>query len=221
MEFKTFIEIIEGSNTPLCVTSRLELLKGLVERKDYHPEDNTYVHIQIVTDRLFQTGDIDLILAGICHDLFKHDTLELNPRTGIMYSPLHDKAVAEFILVDKDIREWITSLGGDVDTVMNLCKDHMRFHRFDEMQKKKQKEFISRPHWEKLKFLGAADNMLEDFDINNIEKSYKWDSYREARLKEEALENSKAFSELKKIRMEPVYVPDHKTFLEIFGGLDL
>jgi hypothetical protein len=221
MKFKTFTEIIEGSNTPLCVTSRLELLKGLVERKDYHPEDNTYVHIQIVTDRLFQTGDIDLVLSGICHDLFKHDTLELNPRTGLMYSPTHDKAVAGFISVDNDIREWIISLGGDVDTVMNLCKDHMRFHRFDEMQEKKQKEFITRPHWEKLKFLGAADNMLEDFDINNIEKSYKWDSYREARLKEEALETSKAFSEIKKIKKYPVYVHDHKTFLEIFGGLDL
>ena len=174
MKFKTFIEIIEGSNTPSCVTSRLELLKGLIERKDYHPEDNTYVHVQIVTDRLFQTGDIDLVLAGICHDLFKHDTLELNTRTGLMYSPLHDKAVAEFISVDKDIREWITSLGGDVDTVMNLCKDHMRFHQFGDMKKSKQNEFKTRPHWGKLIYLGAADNMLEEFDPNNLEKSWKW-----------------------------------------------
>ena len=51
MKFKTFIEIIEEYNTPLCVTSRLEMLKGLVERKDYHPEENNYVHVQLVPDR--------------------------------------------------------------------------------------------------------------------------------------------------------------------------
>jgi hypothetical protein len=42
------------------------------------------------------------------------------------------------------------------------------------MKKSKQDEFKSRPHWNKLIYLGAADNMLEEFDINNLEKSWKW-----------------------------------------------
>jgi hypothetical protein len=50
----------------------------------------------------------------------------------------------------------------------------MRFHIFGEMRKAKKREFMSRPHWGKLEFLGAADNMLEEFDINNLEKSWKW-----------------------------------------------
>ena len=28
--------------------------------------------------------------------------------------------------------------------------------------------------WTKLIYLGAADNMLEEFDPNNLEKSWKW-----------------------------------------------
>lgn len=174
MKFTTFLELIETTSPPQSVTSRLEALKGLRERPDFHPEESAFEHIKIVTERLIPTGDSDLILAGCLHDLFKHDTVRINPKNGYPTCPGHDTEVAKFILVSVDVQEWIKNLGGEVNTVADLCRDHMRFHQFDKMRRVKQEEFMSRPHWAKLEVLGAADNMLEEFDINNLEKSWKW-----------------------------------------------
>jgi hypothetical protein len=174
MKFTTFLELIETTSPPQSVTSRLEALKGLRERPDFHPEESAFEHIKIVTDRLIPTGDSDLILSGCLHDLFKHDTVRINPKNGYPTCPGHDTEVAKFILASAEVQEWIKSLGGEVNTVADLCRDHMRFHQFDKMRRSKQEEFMSRPHWSKLEILGAADNMLEEFDLNNLEKSWKW-----------------------------------------------
>jgi hypothetical protein len=46
------------------------------------------------------------------------------------------------------------------------------------MREFKKKQYITT--WtdagifDELQMMGAADNMLEDFDINNIQKSFKW-----------------------------------------------
>jgi hypothetical protein len=178
MEFDNFEKFIEETGAPSSVTNRLEDLKMVRERPDYHPENSVYEHIKIVTERLMKTGDPDLILSGCLHDLFKLDTLRINPKTGYPTFPGHDKEVAIFIGNNKEIQDWIKRVGGDLLTVQSLCKDHMRFHQFALMRKAKQDEFVTRPHWNKLKVLGAADNMLEEFDINNLEKSWKWSRFQ-------------------------------------------
>ncbi len=174
MKFKDFNDFLDKTNPPTSVTSRLAALRMLRERPDYHPEPNTTEHIRIVTERLIPLGDMDLIFAGCLHDLFKHDTQQINPKTGFVTCPGHDTRVASFIRNNTIVQDWIKDNGGDVNMVENLCKDHMRFHQFGGMKKSKQEEFKSRPHWGKLIYLGAADNMLVEFDPNNLEKSWKW-----------------------------------------------
>ena len=86
----TFQQLI--STAPSIVQSKLEELKTLRERPDYHPEPSTFHHIEIVTNRLIQTGDPDLIMAGILHDICKLDCKKINPKTGHPTSPGHDIA---------------------------------------------------------------------------------------------------------------------------------
>lgn len=167
MEFKDFENFIEVTMPPLSVSLRLENLKNLIERRDYHPEKNAYEHIKTVTERLFQTKDVDLIVAGCLHDLFKLDVQRFNPKTGRMLYAGHEDAVASFIQSDIDVRNWITRCGADPDTVMILCKDHMRFHLLDEMKKKKRMEFMARPFWGKQSILGAADITTKEFVFNS------------------------------------------------------
>jgi hypothetical protein len=174
MKFKTFLELLETTDPPHSVMYRLEALKGLRERPDFHPEPSAFEHIKIVTERLIPTEDPDLIMAGSLHDLFKHDTMRINPKNGFPTCPGHDTEVAKFILAEEEVQAWIKSIGADVQTVADLCRDHMRFHQFDKMRRVKQEEFLRRPHWGKLEVLGAADNMLAEFDINNLQKSWKW-----------------------------------------------
>ena len=72
---------------PNIVQDKLEDLKTLRERPDFHPEPSTFDHIYIVTERLMETNDMDLVLAGLLHDICKLDCMKINPRTGWPTSP--------------------------------------------------------------------------------------------------------------------------------------
>jgi hypothetical protein len=173
---QTFQEIIDSA--PHIIKRKLEQLKFLRERPDYHPEESAFKHIQIVTERLMQTGDPDLIMSGILHDIAKFDTVQMNPKTGWPTSPGHDKAAARLIEESDTIGNWIEAFKADPDIVALICGAHMRFHQLGDMKPAKRDSQIQSWKdagiWDKLQFMGAADNMLEDFDMDNISKSFKF-----------------------------------------------
>jgi hypothetical protein len=172
--FQTLIE-----SAPHLIKRKLEQLKFLRERPDYHPEKSCFEHIKIVTERLIQTEDPNLILAGVLHDICKLDTVKENPKTGWPTSPGHDKEAHDLIVSDSsgDIQNWITENGGSVTKVANICLSHMRFHQLREMRESKRENQIKlweeQEIFESLKIFGAADNMLEEFNLDNLEKSWK------------------------------------------------
>jgi hypothetical protein len=172
----TFQELI--STAPPVIKRKLEQLKFLRERPDFHPEPSAFHHIQIVTERLIQTEDINLILAGILHDICKFDTVKMNEKMGWPTSPGHDDAAHDLIFDDLTIQPWIREMGGKVVTVANICKAHMRFHQLGQMREFKREANIQKWKeegiWEYLQIFGAADNMLEEFDLENLEKSWKF-----------------------------------------------
>ena len=71
----TFQSLIQSA--PHIVKRKLEQLKFLRERPDYHPEPSAFHHIQIVTERLQATENPNLILAGILHDICKLDNFKI------------------------------------------------------------------------------------------------------------------------------------------------
>ena len=170
---KNFISIIEDA--PQIVKDKLEQLKSLRERPDYHPEPSTFHHIEIVTNRLIPTGDMDLILSGILHDICKLDTVKMNEKTGWPTSPGHDQAAFDLIFSSSSIQDWIRDNGGDEVNVALICKGHMRFHQLGDMRPFKREDQIQ--EWtdlgifDKLQIFGAADNMLKEFNMNTIKTS--------------------------------------------------
>lgn len=173
----TFLDLIKTA--PPVILRKLEQLKFLRERPDFHPEPSAFHHIQIVTDRLIPLGDPDLFLAGVLHDICKLDTVKMNEKTGFPTSPGHDQAAFDLILSSSSITDWIRENGGDEVNVAIICKGHMRFHQLGDMRPAKREyqiaEWTDLGIFDKLQIFGAADNMLEDFDINNLEKSFKFD----------------------------------------------
>jgi len=173
MTFETLI-----STAPIIIKQKLEALKTLRERPDYHPESSTFHHIEIVTNRLIQTGDNDLIFAGILHDICKLDCKVINPKTGQPTSPGHDIASYDLIKETPSIQDWISENGADPQIVAHICLSHMRFHQIGEMRPFKREFNIQKWKdqgiWKKLQIHGAADNMLVDFDLNNLEQSWKF-----------------------------------------------
>jgi hypothetical protein len=172
----TFQDLIDTA--PRIVTRKLEQLKFLRERPDFHPEPSVWHHIKIVSERVQATGNVNLIFAGILHDICKLDTVKMNEKTGWPTSPGHEDAVYILIQERDDICNWIEEHGGDAEKVSLLCKYHMRFHQLGDMRESKRNTTIeswtSLGIWDDLQILGAADNMLAEFDLENLNKSWKW-----------------------------------------------
>jgi len=171
-----FKELVEGA--PPIIKRKLEQLKFLRERPDFHPEPSAFEHIRIVTERLIPTGDPNLVMSGLLHDICKFDCVRENPKNGFPTSPGHDKQAETLIRISPSIKDWIHQNGGDFDLVASICGAHMRFHILGEMRQSKRERQIEDWKdlgvWDQLQIFGAADNMIEEFDLNNIEKSWKW-----------------------------------------------
>lgn len=154
----TFKDII--STLPQHIQDKLESLKEMRERPDYHPEPSAYHHIEIVTNRCITFGDLDLICAGIFHDIHKLDTMKINPKSGHPTSPGHDKWAFKTCMNDQSVRDWITDFGADPDTVAGLCGQHMRMHQIGQMKTSKQRAMMDLPFFDKLAVFSTFDNML-------------------------------------------------------------
>jgi hypothetical protein len=103
----------------------------------------------------------------------------MNEKTGWPTSPGHDDEAHALIRnLDNGIFAWIQENGGDAFTVAGICKNHMRFHQLDRMRDSKKdqyiKDWMNSGIWDYLQIFGAADNMLEEFDLDNLEKSWKF-----------------------------------------------
>ena len=167
MNFESLIE-----STPTLVKRKLVQLKFLRERPDFHPEPSTFEHIKIVTKRLEQTGDINLILSGILHDICKLDVVKENQKTGFPTSPGHEDAAFELITHNSEIIDWIFKNGGNWFKVANIVKNHGRIHQLPEMRESKRlkniQEWKELEIWESLQIFGNADNMLQEFNLENV-----------------------------------------------------
>jgi len=172
----TFHDIIQDA--PHIIKRKLEQLKFLRERPDFHPEPSAFHHIQIVTDRLIPTGNPNLIMAGILHDICKFDTVRENPKTGFPTSPGHDDAAFELVMQNNQVRAFCVQHNANPDIVANICKAHMRFHQLGQMRPAKRdkqiQDWTDAGIFDMLQIFGAADNMLVDFDLDNLDKSFKF-----------------------------------------------
>lgn len=166
MKEQIFLELIDRS--PKIIRRKLDQLKFLRERPDFHPEESCYEHIKIVTTRLLDIGNPNLILAGVLHDICKFDCVELNKRNGYPTTPGHANEVKKLIEGNEDIKNWIISECGDVQKVIDICYFHMRFCNFDEMSEKKLTKYTKLLQengvWDLLEIFKLADNMLTKWD---------------------------------------------------------
>ena len=167
MNFELRIE-----SAPTVIKRKLVQLKFLNERPDFHPEPSVFEHIKIVSERLEQTGNIDLILSGILHDICKLDVVKENQKTGWPTSPGHEDAAFDLIIHSSEIIDWIFKNGGNWFKVANIVKNHGRIHQLPEMREAKRlkniQEWKEQGIWESLQIFGNADNMLQEFDLENV-----------------------------------------------------
>ena len=130
---KKFRDIYDA--LPSDLKKRVYNLKNFDQRRDAHPEGNVLKHTIAVTNRALKTGDIDFALSALFHDIGKDSTAKLHPKKGFWTHYGHEKVSAELVLKHK---KWIQSMGGDVDDIHYIVKQHMRMKVCDKMKWTKQ-----------------------------------------------------------------------------------
>lgn len=189
-----FTNLIE--HAPQVVLRKLEQLKFLRENPKYHPEHNVYDHIIVVTDRLntiksfsnFPVNDHSaMVLAAIMHDICKFDVVKVNLNDGYPTCPNHEKEAYD--LMDKlwgtsTYQYWCTQLGVKDNLshtrAMNIVLNHMAIKTLGEYRPKKRDalmaKWVTLGIYHDLLVFGAADNMLVEFNCDDIYPSLKFDT---------------------------------------------
>jgi len=142
---KKFRDIYDA--LPSDLKKRVMNLKNYDQRRDAHPEGNVLKHTIAVTNRALKTGDIDFALSALFHDIGKDSTAKLHPKKGFWTHYGHEKVSAVLV---KKYATWIKSMGGDVDTIHYIVKQHMRMKVFDKMKWTKQDKMSKEKHFGKL-----------------------------------------------------------------------
>ena len=143
---KTFRDIWE--KMPKALKQQVYDLKQQDQRRDKHPEGNVLKHTIIVTRRALKTGDIDMALAAIFHDIGKGSTAGVHPKKGHITHFGHEKVSAEMV---KKHSKWIESMGGNPEDVLYIVTNHMRMKVLGDMRPKKREKYQSHRLHSKLK----------------------------------------------------------------------
>jgi tRNA nucleotidyltransferase (CCA-adding enzyme) len=142
---KRFLKII--SKFPEDLRLRILNLKNFDQRRDFHPEGDVLTHTSIVFSRLEKFNDIDLLLAAIFHDIGKDITAGIHPKKGHITHFGHEKISAQIVLDNSDL---IKNLGGDVNMVHDIIRNHMKIKIIDQMGEKKQNKLKNMACFDKL-----------------------------------------------------------------------
>ena len=136
---------------PKEVRGKIMRLKCVPQNPKWHPEGNTLKHTILVVRRAieYSNKDADMIIAALFHDVGKYDTLGTNPKTGQPTAFGHEKVSAEEVEKYKDA---IESLGGNVNRIKAIVKDHMRIKKYGEMRQKKKEQMEAMEIFDDLKF---------------------------------------------------------------------
>jgi HD superfamily phosphodiesterase len=154
-EINTFEDLLEI--VPTDITNILNKMKSMRENPAWHPEASAYEHVKIVTERAISTGDINLVIGALFHDLGKEATRAPSKKGEFETSFGHEKISAE--LVEK-YPLWITTVGAKPEIVYEIVNQHMRMHRINDMKPSKQATLRSNPHFDRISKFAQMDSMI-------------------------------------------------------------
>lgn len=158
---------------PQNIQMKLKDNLELRENPKHHPEENAFEHIKIVVDRLFDTGNVNLILAGLFHDICKKESAilrkitddmtdekkaEMEERNKFFLCQDHEKKAVAFAL--RNVRFIHSFEGADLGLILWIVDNHMRIKTIDEMSGKKKKEITENQWFPYLEVFAKADKML-------------------------------------------------------------
>lgn len=134
-----FLATLREADALAAVLPEVDALYGVPQRAEYHPEIDTGVHQQMVSDMAarLRPGDAQIGFAALCHDLGK----ALTPPDEWPRHVMHEqrgvaptRALAERLKVPQDYRQLAET----------ACREHLNVHRLAELRDATVHELLTR-----------------------------------------------------------------------------
>lgn len=159
-EIPTFNQMYQMA--PVEIQKLLDRCAQTPQTPKWHPEapndkvpHNVLKHTKIVYERARKSGDINLAVAALFHDLGKVDATKKN-KHGSWSSYGHEFISARLVDAHK---KWIGSIGAKFMRVYEIVENHMKIKLMSDMRPSKQQE---------VRNLESYNDLLKFTDFDNM-----------------------------------------------------
>jgi poly(A) polymerase len=155
------------------ILPEVELMKGVEQPMQYHPEGDVYVHTLMLMDGL-SNAPIELAMGALLHDVAKPQTFVRAPDRIRFHG--HDRLGAE---MSKAICKRLTFSNDQTELIADLVAEHLKFKDAFAMKVSTLKRFLSIPRF---------DLHLELHRLDCLASHGKLDAYAFCKQKYEELQ---------------------------------
>ena len=189
------ITMLSESGLLKYILPDVEIMHGVEQPPEFHPEGDVFVHTCLVLEKLFenQEGIVspELAMGALLHDVGKPPTFTVSDR--IRFNG-HDRLGAD---MSKRICKDLKFSNKQIEIIYALIKEHLKFKDVFNMKKSTLKRFIGIPHFEEHMALHLADCQAS----HGMTKAYdfimeKFDEFEDEEIKPAPLISGKELIEM-------------------------
>jgi len=171
------LDLLSESGMLDVVLPEVAAMRGVPQPPEFHPEGDVFVHTRLMFEIAGRVEDPNLALAVLLHDVGKPPTLKVRDR--IRFDG-HDQKGAELA---ETIGRRLRLPGEQIEEVVDLVREHLRFIPVEEMRESTLKRFLRKENIEKHLELHRLDCLASHGDLT----SYKFCRAKLAEFSQEAM----------------------------------
>jgi len=159
-------DLLDESGLMRVVLPELEAMKGCLQPEQFHPEGDVFQHTRLMLELLPEEVSVPLVFAVLLHDVAKPVTATID-QTGRIRFNEHDRIGAA---MTESIMERLRFSRAEIDSAVEMVRQHMVFKDVPKMRMAKLKRFMARPTFEEELELHRVDcasshRMMENYEF--------------------------------------------------------
>jgi tRNA nucleotidyltransferase/poly(A) polymerase len=156
-------ELLDESGLLIEIMPEIAALKGVKQPPEFHPEGDVWVHTMMMLDALPEHPPATLALGVLLHDVGKPPTFRIADRIRF------DGHVEAGVKIAEDILKRLKFSNDDIEQVLALVANHMRFAGVTQMRESTIKRFLRLPKFEEHLELHRIDCLSSSGNLDNYE----------------------------------------------------
>src|SRR5919201_3243512 len=158
-------DLLDESGLMRAILPEVVAMKGCAQPEQFHPEVDVFEHTRLMLKFLPEKVSVPLVFAVLLHDIAKPVTATVDQAGRIRFNE-HDRIGAG---MTEQIMERLRFSRAEIDTTVEMVRQHMVFKDVPKMRVAKLKRFMARPTFEEELELHRVDCESSHRILDNYE----------------------------------------------------